>query len=400
MPIYKYRAIDKEKKKYGGALNAASEAELQEKLRAEGKFLTEFSIVDNRRKSKRLKSDHLADYALNMSKLMAAGVTMVRAIDIVAEDEATPEKERAIYRDLLKIVKQGRPLSAAMNEQGDTFPPLFVSMVRSAESSGGMEETMAQMSDYYAKEYRLNQKIKSAMTYPKILCVMIVAVVAVIVGFVIPQFKPLFDGMGELPWATRVLLAVSGFVAKKWYLLLFVGAVLYLFLTIIFSIPSVKLLKDKAEVHMPVIGKLRKVVYTARFSRTLASLYSAGMPILSCLTIARSTIGNSYIEKQFDEVIAAISAGETLNAAIRKVDGFTKKLVSTIMVGEETGSLNTMLVSIADQMDYDSEIATQKMVTMLEPAMIVVMAVIVGFIMIAVITPIYGSYQTIAQGKM
>ena len=399
MPVYKYRAIDKDKKKYRGALNAANESELQEKLRADGKFLTEFNLVDNRKRAKRLRSDHLADFALNMSKLMAAGVTMVRAIDIVAEDEATPDKERDIYRDLLKIVKQGRPLSAAMYEQGDTFPSLFVSMIRSAENSGGMEETMAQMADYYAKEYRLNQKIKSAMTYPKILTVMIIGVVAVIVGFVIPQFKPLFDGMGELPWATKVLLNVSSFVGKKWYLILFAGAVFFLIFKIVASIPSVKLFKDKMEVHAPMIGKLRKVVYTARFARTLASLYSAGMPILSCLTIARSTIGNSYIEKQFDDVIASISAGETLNAAISRVDGFTKKLTSTIMVGEETGSLNTMLVSIADQMDYDSEIATQKMVTMLEPMMIVIMAVIVGFIMIAVITPIYGSYQTIAQGK-
>ena len=397
MAQYRYKAVDEAGKAYKGSINAQSEAELQDKLKAEGKFLQEYQVMNRTLRSKRLRSDRLGDFALNMSKLLKAGVTMVRSLDIVAEDEATAEKERAIYRDLLKIVKQGRPLSAAMSEQGDTFPPLFINMVRSAENSGGMEETMLQLSDYYAKEYRLNQKIKSAMTYPKILCVMIVIVVAIIVGFVIPQFKDLFDAMGELPLATRILLAVSDFAATRWYVIIFVGAIVMLFLKLLFSIPKLQVWKSKVEIHLPVVGKLRKVVYTARFARTLASLYSAGIPILNCLKIARSTIGNAYIEQQFDQVIAAISAGENLSAAVGQVDGFIKKLTSTIMVGEETGSLNSMLVSIADQLDYDSEMATQRLVTMLEPMMIVVMAVIVGFIMIAVIQPIYGSYQTIAN---
>ena len=226
---------------------------------------------------------------------------------------------------------------------------------------------------------------------------MIVVVVAIIMGFVMPKFKDLFAQMDSLPVATTVLLAISNFVVHRWYVLIFAAAVLFLAYKVIFSIPAVRVLKDKLELHLPVIGKLRKVVYTARFARTLSSLYSAGMPIISCLSIARTTIGNTYIEKQFDDVIAAISAGETLSGAIDKVDGFTKKLISTIGVGEETGSLDTMLISIADQMDYESEIATQKLVAMLEPAMIVVMALIVGFIMVAVIQPIYGSYQSISN---
>ncbi|MBR5420545.1 MAG: type II secretion system F family protein [Lachnospiraceae bacterium] len=397
MAIYKYTAVDDAGKQLRGVVNAQSEAELQEKLRADGKYLQECQELERNLRSKRLRSDHLADFALSMSKLLKAGVTMVRALDIVAEDEATAEKEREIYRDLLKIVKQGRPLSSAMADQGDTFPPLFINMMHSAENSGGMEETMLQLSDYYAKEYRLNQKIKSAMTYPKILSVMIVIVVAIIVGFVIPQFKDLFDAMGQLPLATTILLAVSDFVAHKWYVIIFIAAVVVLFLKLLFSIPKLKIWKSKVEVHLPVIGNLRKVVYTARFARTLASLYSAGMPILNCLSIARTTIGNAYIEKQFDQVIASISAGENLSVSLNRVDGFTKKLTSIIMVGEETGALNSMLVSMADQLDYESEMATQRLVTMLEPVMIVVMAVIVGFIMIAVIQPIYGSYQTIAN---
>ena len=125
-------------------------------------------------------------------------------------------------------------------------------------------------------------------------------------------------------------------------------------------------------------------------------MYSAGISIINCLIIAKNTIGNSYIEKQFEQVIAEVRAGENLSTALDHVDGFTKKLSSSVMVGEETGALDSMLVSIANQMEYDSEVALNKLVSLLEPAMIVFMAVIVGFIIISVIQPIYGSYETIS----
>jgi type IV pilus assembly protein PilC len=176
-----------------------------------------------------------------------------------------------------------------------------------------------------------------------------------------------------------------------------VVAVVVMVFKILFAIPKICYYKDKIMLHMPVAGKLLKVIYTARFARTLSSLYSAGISIMNCLTISRSTIGNVYIESQFDAVIAEIRSGGNLSDAISKVDGFTKKLSSSILVGEETGALDTMLISIADQMEYDSELALGKLVSYIEPAMIVVMAVIVGFIMIAVIKPIYGSYQAISN---
>ncbi|MBP5276815.1 MAG: type II secretion system F family protein [Lachnospiraceae bacterium] len=133
---------------------------------------------------------------------------------------------------------------------------------------------------------------------------------------------------------------------------------------------------------------------------TLSSIYSSGIPISTCLKIAKTTVGNLYIESQFDEMIAKVRGGENLSDGIDSIDGFVKKLTSSVSVGEETGELDSMLVSIADQMDYDAEIATEKLVAMIEPVMIVIMAVIVGFIMIAIIQPIYGSYQSIADTAM
>ena len=216
-------------------------------------------------------------------------------------------------------------------------------------------------------------------------------------GFVIPQFKTLFDQMESLPVSTTILLAISNFVKNRWYVIIFVAFVLYMAIRILKTFPAIRMLFARLELHAPVFGKLKKVIYTARFSRTLSSLYSAGIPIVTCLTIAKTTIGNAYIEKQFDDMIANVRSGATLSEGIGKIDGFVKKLSSTIGVGEETGALDSMLTSIADQMDYDSEMATQRLVALLEPAMIVIMAVVVGFVIISVITPIYGSYQAISN---
>ncbi|MCR5120451.1 MAG: type II secretion system F family protein [Lachnospiraceae bacterium] len=397
MAAYRYKAKDEQGKAFSGIMNASSEQDLHEKLKNDGKFLIEAKEQKSSARTKRLKADRLADFCRNLGKLINAGVTLVRALKIISEDEATKQSEREIYADVLRSVRQGMPLSDAMMEQEETFPSLLINMIRSSENAGNMDKVAEQMAEYYSKEHRLNQKIKSSMTYPKVLAVMIVVVVIVIMGFVLPQFDELFAQMDSLPVTTRILMAISDFVKNRWYVLIFFGVVAYIVFKLVFSIPKVKYYRDKAELHVPVIGKLRKIVYTARFARTLSSLYSAGISILTSLTIAKTTIGNSYIEAQFDELIAAIRAGENLSTAIERVDGFTKKLSSTVMVGEETGSLDSMLVSIADQMEFDSEMAISRMVAMLEPAMIVVMAVIVGFIMIAVIQPIYGSYQTIAK---
>ena len=398
---FRYRAQDSEGKVITGYQKANDVDELHTKLKNEGMMLVDAKEAEKvKRVSKRLKYDRVADFARNLSKLIAAGVTLVKALRIISEDESIKESERKIYADVLRLVRSGMTLSDAMDEQGDTFPALFINMMRSAESGGNLDSTAANMAEYYSKEYKLQQKIKSSTTYPKILGALIVVVLIIIMGFVLPQFSSMFEQMDELPATTELLMGISDFVANRWYLLIFFGIILFIIWKIVSSFPSVRLVLDRIELRIPKIGKLRKIVYTARFSRTLASMYSAGIPIVTCLQIAKSTIGNTYIESQFDDMIAEIRSGKALSEALEEIDGFVKKLPSSVAVGEETGALDSMLVSIADQMDYDSEIAIEKLVAMVEPVMIVIMAVVVGFIMIAVITPIYGSYQTIGgQGK-
>ena len=164
---------------------------------------------------------------------------------------------------------------------------------------------------------------------------------------------------------------------------------------VIVGIPAVRRQVDYRKVHIILFGKLIKTVYTARFARTLSSLYSSGMPLASAIGIAGKTIGNSYVEEQFDKVVTRVRSGIPLSQALKEVDGLMKKLSSTILVGEESGRLDTMLDSIAETLEGEAEQATKRMVTLLEPLLIVFMALIVGFIMVAVMLPIYQSYAAI-----
>jgi type IV pilus assembly protein PilC len=397
LKYYKYKAKDENGKTVSGTVQANDEFDLHDRLKAENKYLVDSKEVNTGRNRKRLKSNAVSDFARNIGELVGAGVSLVKALRIISEDESIDAKEREIYSGILKLVRSGVSLSEAMMEQGDSFPPLFINMVKSAEAGGNLDKIALQMAAHYDKDYKLNQKVKSSMTYPKILLVLIVLVVAIIMGYVIPQFKDLFAQMDSLPVSTTILLGISNFVKNRWYVIIVVAVIVYVSLKLIFSIPAFKYYKDKVALKLPVFGKLFKIIYTARFARTLSSLYSAGISIINCLQIARNTIGNAYIEQQFDKVIADVKGGENLSTAIDNVDGFTKKLSSTVMVGEETGSLESMLVSCADQMEYDSELALNKLVSYIEPAMIVIMAVVVGFVIISVIQPIYGSYATISN---
>ncbi len=233
------------------------------------------------------------------------------------------------------------------------------------------------------------------MTYPIILGCLAIAVVIVLVTFVLPQFSDLFANMDSLPGTTLALMAASDFMTSKWYVVLMAVIALVIAIQAVLRVAEVKFALDKLSLSIPVFGRLNSVICTARFARTLSSLYSSGMPIVQALTVARGTIGSVYLNSQFDLVLAAVRQGANLSDALEQVDGFVRKLVSSIRIGEETGQLDAMLDSVADAMDYDAREASKRMMTFLEPMLIIIMAFVVGFIIVAVMSPIIGSYGAI-----
>ncbi len=394
MARFKYVAKDMSGKVHKGTVEAASENALTQQLREENLYLVEAKDLNGAKKHKKLKAKQLAAFCRELSTLLASGVTLVRALDIISEQEGMNKDERDIYKDVLQDLKRGISLSDAM-ESKECFPDLMIGMIRFGEGSGNLDLVTQRLSIQYEKDYKLTQQVKSAMTYPCILLVLCVAIVILIVTFILPQFQSLFDQMESLPMITNILIAVSNFLVQKWYIALLAVAVIIALIRIIVGIPSVRRGVDWLKVHMWGFGKLFKVVYTARFARTLSSLYSSGMPLVSAVGVAAKTIGNGYVESQFDEVITMVRGGVPLSQGLREVDGLLKKLSSTILVGEESGRLDVMLDSIAETLESDAEQATKRMVTLLEPILIIFMALIVGCIMIGVMLPIYQSYSAI-----
>lgn len=394
MANFRYVAKNMEGRIFRGTMEAPGESVLQQQLKEQGLYLVKAKDAAMERGRRRLSPRQLSEFCREISTLLTSGISIVRALEIISEEEGLPPWVRSVYLQVLAELRKGVSLSEAMEEQ-KCFPELMLGMIRSGEGSGNIDAVMARLSLHYDRDNRLRQQVKSAMTYPCVLLVMSIAVVILIVTFILPQFEELFSEMESLPAVTEFLMAVSDFLVHRWYVLLLILFLLGVILRIIGKIYEVRRTLDYIKVHMPVAGKLNKVIYTARFARTLSSLYSSGMPIVSALEMAGGTVGNLYIQEQFGEVVTAVRSGIPLSTSLREVDGFVRKLSSTILVGEESGRLDTMLDSIAVSMEEDAEAATKRLVTMLEPVLICVMALMVAFIIIAVMLPIYESYGAI-----
>lgn len=392
---YRYTAKEADGNKVRGLMEAQDKNELYTRLREQDLYLVSFSKADRFKRIRKLKTKELSEFCRELGTLLRAGVSLVRALAIVSQEESFSPYARSVYSEVLRLTRQGNALSDAMEQQEEVFPQLLISMFRAAEASGTMDRTSLRMAEHFEKDHRLNGKVKSAMIYPEILGGMLIVVVAIIVSFVIPQFKELFDQLDELPLPTTIVLGLSDFVVAYWFPLIVVIACLIVGYFIVSRFPKVRIWKDQMKIRMPLFGKLLKVIYTARFARTLCSLYTSGLPIVLALEIGKTTVGNYYIESQFDEAIANVRRGELLSDSLGNIDGFVQKLAASVLIGEETGSLDTMLESIADNLEFEAELAINRMVTLMEPIILIIMAIIVGFVMMAVMLPIYESYSAI-----
>lgn len=396
MPSYQYTAKNEKGKTVRGTAAAPSPETLYAQLRTEGLYLMDQREAGAGKSSVRpLKTAQVADFCRSLGTLLAAGVPLVRAFAILGEEEGLDPKAKAVYEAVRTELRKGVPLSDAMEAQAPAFPTLLVAMLRSAESTGSIDKACLRMANHYEKEHKLDQEVGNSLMYPAILGVLIVAVLLILMGYVVPQFEEMFAQMETLPLPTVILLGISDFLKANWLLVALGAAVLAVGVRSLFLLPAVRLQWDRFILHAPVVGRLNRKICTARFARTLSNLYSSGVPIVMALQSGQQTVGNRWIASQFDGVLTSVRAGHPLSESLKEVDGFERKLSSTVMVGEETGKLDSMLATTSETMDYEAEMATKKLMTLIEPVMIVVMAVIVAFVIIAVILPIYLSYGTI-----
>ncbi len=396
---YRYTARDMQGKLLRGTADAASYEALYVHLRSQGLFLEKATRLEGERR-KVLRPKELATFCQELASLLKAGVNLIRALTILAQEEDLPPRLAIVYNNILAEVRKGVSLSVAMETQ-QIFPELMLGMIRAGEGNGDLDGVTARLAEHYTREHRLRTQVRSAMTYPIILAAVALIAVVIIFTFVLPEFDDLFAGMEDLPAFTVALMAISGFLVQRWYLALGGAVLLVMLIRVLLQVPPVGLALDrwKLKTRFLGLGKLNSVICTARFARTVSSLYTSGISLVDSLQTARKTIGNRYLARQFDAVVTKMCNGDTLASSLRIVDGLQKRLCSTIQVGEETGHLDTMLDAVAGTMEYDSEQASKRMVMVLEPLLIVFMALMVGVIMIGVMAPIIQSYGAIGSAS-
>ncbi len=396
MPNFSYVAKDAYGKTVRGTIEAADEKDFLDKIRKKGLYCTDYSQAAEKavKKLKKFKTKDLAFNCRQLSAMLTSGLTLVKALDILAREQPT-DAAKAVWQDIYENVQKGESFSSALEKHAGTFPQFLISMVSAGESSGSLDVIMQRMSDHYAKENKMNNTVKSAMTYPIILLFLSVVIVIAMFAFIMPTFAEMFTDPSQIPTLTRGMLAISDFIIDRWYILVGVVIVLVFAVRYALKVPSVRLKFDRFLIKGPAFGKLIVTIYTARFARTMSSLYSSGIPMVECLYRASSILGNSYIDEKFKTVIDEVKQGATLSSSVQRTDIFDSMFCSIIYVGEESGSLDEILTKTSDYYEEESDSAVQRLVSLLEPVMIIVLGVMVGLIVASVLPALYSSFDTI-----
>ena len=280
--------------------------------------------------------------------------------------------------------------------QTGAFPQFLISMVGAGESSGSLDVIMQRMSDHYAKESKMENTIKGAMMYPIILLCLTVVIVIGMFTFIMPQFVSLFEDPDSMPALTKAMMGFSDFMKSKWYILLAVVVALVFGIKYALKVPDIRKKFDKFIIKGPGFGPLVVKIYTARFARTLSSLYSSGIAMVECLKRASDVLSNAYISEKFEDVIDEVKQGEPLSIAVQRTEIFDSMFCSIIYVGEEAGALDTILEKTSEYYEEESDSAIQRLVSMLEPVMIILLGIAVGCVVASVLPALYSSFENIS----
>lgn len=395
MAIFKYVAADINSKKIRGKKEVSSRDELVSFLRNNDLYLLKCKEIIKENRNKKIKLKVLSEFNRELGAMLSSGISLIMAMNILTKRSTNP-KEKKIYKDIYIKLQQGQSFSDALLAQGEAFPDLMINMYRASESTGMMDVTAKKLAQQFDKDNKLQNKVKSAMTYPMILVVVTICVVIGVFTLILPNFFDLF-GDNELPFITQIMFALSKLMIHQSHWLIIGLLIIIAIIGLVMRVEKVKYHWDKFKVHVPKIGYLTKIIYTARFARSMSSLYTSGVSMINSLNLASATINNSYIEKQFSEVIRQVRDGTNLSQAISIIDGFDEKLSSSIYIGEESGKLDEMLMNIADDFDYEAELATEKMVTFLQPIMIIILGFIICAVIVSVMLPLYSLYDSIGS---
>jgi len=403
MPKYAYKALNKDGKEVFGILDADTQALAINDVRSLGLYPThvrEARKSDERRARRDkgglselyfggVKTKQIVLMTRQLATLIDAGLPLLRSLNVLVS-QLKPCKLRDILREISSDVQSGSTFSEGLAKHPKIFDRLFVNMVRAGEVGGMLETVLNRLAIFMERRQALKRKVRGALIYPIAVIVIAAGIVGFLLTYVVPVFADIFNDFGgTLPAPTQFLIKCGDFFQYRWWLLLVIINSTIISIKLLGKSALVKRVMDRVVLKLPLVGDLVTKVAVARFARTLGTLITSGVPILQALKITKETIGNEVVQNAVQKVHDSIKEGDTIAAPLDASKVFPSMVVNMIDVGEETGSLDAMLMKVADIYDAEVEAAVEAMLSLLEPVIIIVLGGIIGFIVVSLYLPIF-----------
>lgn len=408
MPVYEYTALDARGKKLKGIVDAGNLYAARQKLRDSRVYPIEFRETTAGKREENLagasvtsiftkiKPLDVSTMTRQLSTLLAAGLPLVQSLNILGT-QTSQQQLKKVLAQVKDEVNEGASLSQSLSHFPKIFPPFYVNMVRAGEASGTLNLVLERLAEFSERQQALRQKVKGAMMYPAIILVVGLVMMFYLVTNVVPEITKVYDEMHQaLPFVTVVLIAVSGFFKTFWWAIFLLAAMGVMGARYaVTRTEKGRFLWDGMMIRMPLIGQLTRKLAVARFSRTLGTLLQSGVPLLTALGIVRNVINNSLIGKAIQEAAQEVEEGQSLSGPLAKSGLFPPIATEMIAVGEQSGNLEMMLYRISDAYEKEVETSIGLVTSVMEPVMIIIMGVVVGFIVISVLLPIFEMNQLV-----
>ncbi|WNF35924.1 type II secretion system F family protein [Bacillaceae bacterium IKA-2] len=401
MAQFQYVGKTRTGKKQKGTINGTNKREVIQKLRGKGIAITEIIEMKESLFKKDIvignpvKNQDFVIYLRQFATLLQAGVSLVESTSILGKQTESKPLQKALA-SVEDELRSGQPFSDSAAKHKKIFPPMFINMMRAGEASGTVDEALDRLAVHYEKQHQTRQKVISALAYPIVIGVIAVFVVIFLLTSVVPTFAAMLSDVGgELPAITKFVLGASDVVQKLWWLIILLFFAFYVGLKIVQKNPASKYFLDYAILKMPIFGRMMQKAVLARMTRTLSSLFSSSVPILQAIAIVEKVVENEVIARILKQSRQSLENGQPLTEPMRDHWVFPPLVVQMMAIGEETGTLDQMLGKVADFYETEVENATDRIKSLIEPIMIVFLAVIVGTIVISIMLPMFQIYSEI-----
>jgi type IV pilus assembly protein PilC len=414
LPVFKYTAQTLRGRPTSGEIEAADTNDAKARLRSQKLVPLKLVLLGDRasivRKVKqpsmleqmaapKVNSKELQVFTRQFATLINAGIPVVEALGVLTQGSTTP-----VLKDMLlkskKAIEGGKGLGDALAQHPTAFDNFYCNMVRAGETSGALDLILGRMSSYLEKTEKLKNQVKSAMMYPTMILLVAGIVIALILIFIIPKFQEMYKTSGgELPWLTQQVVGLSNWMREYWWMALAGGILLPIVLKSYYGTEDGKRTIDEILMRIPLFGDLFKKTGVARFSRTMSTLLSSGVPLLEAIEVGAKTVGNSVIERNLMKCRESVAVGKGFSGPINKIGIIPKMVGQMIEIGEQTGALDGMLGKIADFYEDEVDNAVKGMMTLIEPILLVFIGGIIAVLVLAMYLPIFGMADAVTKGQ-